>query len=79
MVTRHLTLHSKVLEYFTEIVREEAVPVQIDIVGNETDYNGAVQVDVHLKYESEEDENRAFDALTRATNKTIEFFNNNIE
>lgn len=79
MVTKHLTLHSKVLEFFAEIVREEEVPVHINILSEETDYDGSIQVDVHLECNNEEDMDRSLEALTKAINKTIEFFNNNIE
>ena len=50
MICKSYTMHSKVLSYFTEIVHEESIPVNVDIGSRYVDGNGDTQIDVLLEY-----------------------------
>lgn len=49
MICKSYTMHSKVLSYFTEIVHEESIPVNVDIGSRYVDGNGDTQIDVDRK------------------------------
>ena len=70
MIRENLTMHNKVLSYFTEIVHEEAVPVNVEIGSRYIDDNGDTQVDVLLEYE-ELDEACINEVITRAVNAVV--------
>lgn len=70
MIRENLTMHNKVLSYFTEIVHEEAVPVNVEIGSRYIDDNGDTQVDVLLEYE-ELDEDCINEVITRAVNAVV--------
>lgn len=77
MITKKMTLHSKVLEYLLDTVHEESIQVNINIGAKKKDFNGDIQVDVLLEYE-EKDKDCVSGAITRATNMAIDYLNSNV-
>lgn len=75
MITKNVTMHSKVFAYLVNIVHEEAIPVNIDVGARHKDYNDDIQVDVLLEYE-EKDEDCVGAVMTRAVNMAIDFLSN---
>ena len=56
MIRKNLAMHNKVLSYFTEIVHEESIPVNVDSGSRYVYGNGDTQIDVLLEYgEPDED------------------------
>lgn len=73
MIRENFSMHSKVLERFTETAYDTAVPVNIEIGARHKDFNGDTQVDVLLEYE-EQDRECVSKVLGDAINDYISIF-----